>query len=90
MVRFFPKISAQAHCDIPCGVYEPTLAKIAAQTVARMVEQLKKLSIPENLKDKNAFLQYSNHVMRRIAVKEEHAQVCKKELSVLWSDFFKI
>jgi len=89
MIRFFPKIFARAHCDIPCGVYEPTLAKIAAKTVARMVEQLEKLSMPKNLKDKTSFLQYSNHIARRITVKEEHAQLCKKELSVLWSDFFK-
>ena len=55
MIRFFPKVSAQAHCDIPCGVYEPTLAKIAAKTVLRMVEQLEKLSMPEDLKDKTSF-----------------------------------
>jgi len=88
MKRFLTTIRAQAHCDIPCGVYDPTPAKIAAKTVYRMVYQLEKLEEPES-GDKGAMIQYLNHVTRRIAVKEEHAEVCKKELYVLWSDFFK-
>lgn len=87
--NMFLKITAKAHCDIPCGIYDPTPAKIAAQTVARMVQQLKELDTPKDMSDKDAFLQYLNSVSRRIAIKEEHAQLCKKELSILWSDFFK-
>jgi nickel superoxide dismutase len=86
--KFFPVYVAEAHCDIPCGVYDPTPAKIAAKTVQRMVMQIDELEMPQD-KDKAAFTAYHNSVARRIKVKEEHAEVCKRELSTLWSDFFK-
>ncbi len=78
-----PTVVAHAHCDIPCGIYDPTPAKIAADTVAKMVEKI-------NALDKGAtdFTTRGNFV-RMIAVKEEHAQICKKELEILWSDYFK-
>ncbi|OGZ34874.1 MAG: superoxide dismutase, Ni [Candidatus Portnoybacteria bacterium RIFCSPLOWO2_01_FULL_43_11] len=84
-----PKIIVRlAHCDIPCGIYDPLPAQIAAKTVLKMVEQLNGLEMTDH-GDKNARLGYLNNVSRRIAVKEEHAQLCKKELEILWSDFFK-
>ncbi len=89
MMNFFPKIIAQAHCDIPCAIYEPTPAKIAAKTVARMIQQLKELELPRDIMDKDSLLQYFNSVARRIKNKEDHAELCKKELEILWSDFFK-
>ena len=78
-----PSVTAHAHCDIPCGIYDPSAAKIAADTVAKMVEKIGAL-------DKSAtdFTTRGNFV-RMIAVKEEHAQICKKELEILWSDYFK-
>lgn len=88
MIKFLPKIVAQAHCDIPCGVYEPTPAKIAAKTVFRMVSQLEELKSPKS-DDQNALMQHMNHISRRITVKEERAENCKRELYILWSDFFK-
>lgn len=89
MIDFFPKVLAQAHCDIPCSIYEPTPAKIAAKTVLRMVEQLEVFKPPKDMRDKGTMLQYLNTISRRIAIKEKHAQICKKELYILWSDFFK-
>jgi nickel superoxide dismutase len=88
LFKTLPEIVAYAHCDIPCGIYEPTPAKIAAVTVRRMVEQIKAM---EKLKesDTETLLYYHNDIARRIAVKEEHAQLCKKELLILWTDFFK-
>jgi len=78
-----PRVTAYAHCDIPCGIYDPTPAKIAADTVAKMVEKI-------NALDKGAtdFTTRGNFV-RMIGVKEQHAEICKKELQVLWSDYFK-
>ena len=78
-----PSVVVHAHCDIPCGIYDPTAAKIAADTVAKMVEKI-------NALDKSAtdFTTRGNFV-RMIQVKEEHAQICKKELEILWSDYFK-
>ena len=88
-MKIFPTIHAEAHCDIPCGIYDPTLAKIAAKTVARMVEQLSALPVPENHHDARAMSAYHNAATRCIATKEQHAELVKRELEILWSDFFK-
>lgn len=83
-----PVIDAEAHCDIPCGIYDPTPAKIAAKTVQRMVMQINELKAPDMM-DELAIKSYLNSIGRRVAVKESHAEICKKELQILWSDFFK-
>jgi len=88
-MEFFKIIRAQAHCDIPCGIYDPTPAKIAAKTVARMIDQMEELATPADMSDKHAAASYVNSLSRRIAVKEAHAETCKRELAILWSDFFK-
>ncbi len=76
-----PRVTAYAHCDIPCGIYDPATAKTAADTVAKMVE---KLATFQGGDDANR-----NNYIRSIQVKEEHAQLCKKELLILWTDYFK-
>jgi nickel superoxide dismutase len=78
-----PTTVAYAHCDIPCGIYDPTPAKIAAETVAKMVEKI--TALPANATD----LPTRNSLTRMIVVKEQHAEIVKKELQVLWSDYFK-
>lgn len=80
---------AEAHCDIPCGIYDPTPAKIAAKTVARMVDQLLELTAPDDDADDHVWLVYKHNLMRRVMTKEQHAEICKHELEILWSDFFK-
>lgn len=76
--KFFPVKPVYAHCDIPCGIYTVEPARTAAKTVVRMVELIEKLEPPK-----------TNSLVRYIAVKEEHAQLCKKELLILWTDYFK-
>src|SRR5712692_7721806 len=78
-----PATVAYAHCDIPCGIYDPTPAKIAADTVAMMVEKITTLAVnaPDNA-TRQGFI-------RLVVVKEAPAEICKKELQVLWSDYFK-
>ena len=78
-----PTTTAYAHCDIPCGIYDPTPAKIAADTVAKMVEKIG--ALPKDGTDATT----RGNFVRMISVKEEHAQICKKELEILWSDYFK-
>ncbi len=78
---------AQAHCDIPCGIYDPVAAKIAAQTVQKMVLRIQALERPGADGDAAAFLEYANKLARYVTVKEEHAEICKHELSVLWADY---
>ncbi|MEM5811796.1 MAG: superoxide dismutase, Ni [Candidatus Aenigmatarchaeota archaeon] len=87
--KFLKVINAKAHCDIPCGVYEPVIAKIAAKTVLRMMIQLKELKPPADVDQNSSFKLYLNEFGRRVSVKEEHAEICKKELRILWGDFFK-
>ena len=78
-----PRTTAYAHCDIPCGIYDPTPAKIAADTVAKMVEKIGQL-------DKNSTdMATRGNFVRMVGVKEVHAEIVKKELQVLWSDYFK-
>ena len=72
---------AEAHCDIPCGIYDPVAAKIAAQTVQKMVLRMQALEAGDDQ------MAYANTMSRYIAVKEEHAEVCKRELRILWADY---
>src|SRR6185369_7131693 len=86
--KLFPTITAEAHCDVPCGIYEPTPAKIAAKTVQRMIEQEDALALPD-WNDQHAASHYLESITRRAVTKEHHADTCKHELYTLWSDFFK-
>ena len=74
---------AIAHCDIPCGIYDPVSAKIAAQTVLKMVMRIQALEAG------NDPAAYQNTLSRYITVKEEHATLCKTELDILWHDYFR-
>jgi nickel superoxide dismutase len=85
--RVFPARIAHAHCDIPCGIYDPIGAKIAAQTVQKMVMRIQALEVPDRSVD--AMAAYANTLSRYIAVKEQHADVCKNELDILWHDYFR-
>ena len=87
--RVFPARIAHAHCDIPCGIYDPIAAKIAAQTVLKMVVRTQALQKPAPNDSAEAWATYENTLSRYITVKEEHAQICKKELDILWHDYFR-
>ena len=88
--KIVPTIIAEAHCDIPCGIYEPTPAKIAAVTVLRMALQINELRPPQMPPtDVAAMKAMANSMARRIMVKEQHAEMAKRELLILWTDFFK-
>lgn len=77
-----------AHCDIPCGIYEADSAAHAAQTVYVLAEKLAKLNPPPQ-GDAKARLEYIHSVTRMTEVKERFAQICKQELLILWTDYFK-
>ncbi len=72
---------AEAHCDIPCGIYDPVSAKIAAQTVQKMVLRM------QALEEGDDHVAYANTMARYVATKEEHAEICKRELRILWADY---
>ena len=77
-----------AHCDIPCGIYDPISAKIAAQTVVKMVMRIQALERPGRDADAETFSKFANTLSRYVTVKEQHAELCKKELDILWHDYF--
>jgi len=65
-----------AHCDLPCGVYDPAQARIEAESVKATVAK-------HNASDDPAFK------ARAIAIKEERSDLVKHHLWVLWTDYFK-
>ena len=65
-----------AHCDLPCGVYDPAQARIEAQSVKGCIEKYL-ASDDETFK------------ARAVAIKEERADLVKHHLWVLWTDYFK-
>lgn len=81
--KFFAPSIAFAHCDVPCGIYDPKPAQIAAATVIKMVEKI------EGLPKDNPKVEDRNLFVRAVLTKEEHARKCKEELLILWTDFFK-
>lgn len=81
----FVQDEAQAHCDVPCGIYDPHLAQVAALTVIRMVDLMTDLANTHKEQD----LEYVNSMSRYIATKEEHAELCKHEVRVIFGDYIK-
>lgn len=75
---------AKAHCDVPCGIYDPITAQIAALTVIRMVDLMSDLA-GKGGQD----LAAQNSMSRYITVKEEHAEKVKHEIRVIYGDFIK-
>ena len=86
---FFPPSVAYAHCDVPCGIYDPKTAQIAAATVLVMTQKLVELKLPADGAVDMEFTKHHNNLVRMIETKEVHAQKCKEELLILWTDFFK-
>lgn len=76
IVSLIPTQIAYAHCDIPCGIYDPTPAQIAAHTVLRMTQLLAEKT-------------EMHDVARIIHVKEEHGEKIENELGTFENDYFK-
>jgi nickel superoxide dismutase len=71
-----PRRVVHAHCDLPCGVYDPAQARIEAESVKAIQEKYQGNEDP-------AFR------TRALAIKEERAELVKHHLWVLWTDYFK-
>ncbi len=80
---------ASAHCDGPCGVYDPASARIAAEAVLSMTKKLMALEMPDPSGDQAAMVSYLNTFARFVAIKEAQAELAKRELLILWTDYFK-
>jgi nickel superoxide dismutase len=71
-----PRTTVHAHCDLPCGVYDPAQARIEAESVKAICEKYQQNSDPE-------------FRARAIFIKEERSDLVKHHLWVLWTDYFK-
>ena len=77
LTRFLvPKAVAHAHCDLPCGVYDPEQARIEAESCYRIIQRYA-------ASEDQAFR------TRAIAIKERQADLVKHHLDTLWHDYFK-
>jgi nickel superoxide dismutase len=65
-----------AHCDLPCGVYDPAQARIEAESVLKIMQKY--------YESEDAAFR-----TRALIIKEERAELVKRHLWVLWTDYFK-
>jgi nickel superoxide dismutase len=71
-----PHTVASAHCDLPCGVYDPAQARIEAESVKALCEKFQASSDPD-------------YRTRALVIKEQRSELVKHHLWVLWTDYFK-
>jgi nickel superoxide dismutase len=73
---FAAKTTVSAHCDLPCGVYDPAQARIEAESVKAIQEKYQGNEDP-------------TFRARAVQIKEQRSELVKHHLEVLWSDYFK-
>ena len=71
-----PRTVASAHCDLPCGVYDPAQARIEAESIKAICEKYQANEDPD-------------FRTRALIIKEQRAELVKHHLWVLWTDYFK-
>ena len=76
-----PRVDAHAHCDVPCGIYDPKDAQLAAETVEKMMTLMDGIDAGSK-ETRNSFIRY-------VAAKEVHAEKVKHEVRIIWGDYFK-
>lgn len=82
LVKLLPQQTIFAHCDIPCGIYDPHQAQLAAHTIIRMTMLLSEIKRDNETKGEH-------DVARVTRVKEKHADLLEEELDTLRNDYFK-
>src|SRR5438445_248545 len=86
--NLFSTEEASAHCDIPCGIYDPHLMQLGALTVVRMNQMISDLAPPASM-EKADRDKYMHQLVRLTHIKEEHAELVKRETRIIRGDFFK-
>jgi nickel superoxide dismutase len=79
-----PRRTVHAHCDLPCGVYDPAQARIEAESVKAIQTRYQDAE-----KFKTAGETVEDYRARCLGIKEERADMVKHHLWVLWTDYFK-
>lgn len=72
----FQITEVSAHCDLPCGVYDPAQARIEAESVLAIIKKVADNDDPD-------------FRTRAVLIKEQRSQLVKEHLWVLWTDYFK-
>lgn len=85
--KLWPAREVSAHCDGPCGVYDPSSARVTAEAVKSMTTKL--LDLKPAGDDAASMVAFHNTLSRFISIKEEQAQKTKEDLLILWTDYFK-
>ncbi|WP_122818208.1 superoxide dismutase, Ni [Nocardioides pantholopis] len=73
---FAPTLEVSAHCDLPCGVYDPAQARIEAESVKAIIAKVADNADPD-------------FRTRAVLIKEQRSDLVKHHLWVLWTDYFK-
>jgi len=73
---FAPTLEVSAHCDLPCGVYDPAQARIEAESIAAIIKKVADNDDPD-------------FRTRALIIKEQRSELVKHHLWVLWTDYFK-
>ena len=71
-----PTLEVSAHCDLPCGVYDPAQARIEAESIKAVCQKAADSDDPD-------------FRTRALIIKEQRSQLVKEHLWVLWTDYFK-
>ena len=80
--KLLPTKIAYAHCDIPCGIYDPFVIQRAAHTILRMTKMLAEIKQDDDLTSDHS-------IVRLTLVKEDHSDILEEELETLRNDYFK-
>ncbi|HEX4190207.1 MAG TPA: superoxide dismutase, Ni [Marmoricola sp.] len=73
---FAPTVEVSAHCDLPCGVYDPAQARIEAESIKAIIAKAGDSDDPD-------------FRTRAVLIKEQRSELVKHHLWVLWTDYFK-
>ena len=76
LARTLVRDVVSAHCDLPCGVYDPAQARLEAESVKATIAKANASSDPD-------------FRTRAILIKEQRSELVKHHLWVLWTDYFK-
>ena len=87
--RIMPTEPGYAHCDIPCGIYDPHAAQIAALSTVRMNQLIDGMDPPSPDMSPNDRVAAVSALSRYVAEKERSAEQCKHELRIIWGDYVK-
>ena len=71
-----PTVEVSAHCDLPCGVYDPAQARIEAESIKAIIAKVADNDDPD-------------FRTRAVLIKEQRSELVKHHLWVLWTDYFK-